>query len=177
MYNADAENVYGQASQSYEPIYTEYSQPYATYPQYPAYQSYQQPTLPNLPNQPYQPRPLTAENSRLTQGEKIAVRTQVQAPRYKEGNVARTTKAQALAIVKTCKKWLVIGSVLCFGVFSGLALTHTTGVTAQSAPNNSTQQAAPTTPDQGGFFQQQPGGYNFGNNGTSQGPVSSSGVS
>ena len=171
MYNPDAENAYGQESQPYEPTFTEYSQPHATYPQYPAYQSYQQ------PDQSYQSRPLTAENSHLTQGEKIAVRPQVQAPRYKEGKVARTTKAQALAIVQTCKKWLVIGSILCFGVFSGLALTHVTGVTAQSATNNSTQQAAPTTPDQGRFFQQQQGGYNFGNNGTSQGPVSSSSVS
>jgi len=123
---------------------------------------------------------LTAENNRLAQGEKLVVRPQLQSSSRKEGSVARKTKAQALAIVKTCKKWLVIGSVVCFGVFSGLALTHTTGITAQSTTNNSSQQAAPTTPDQGGFFQQQQqqqGGYGFGNNGTSQGPVSSSSVS
>ncbi len=95
--------------------------------------------------------------------------------------MARTTKAQALAIVKTCKKWLIIGSVVCFGVFSGLAATHITGVTSQAATNSATQQqAAPTDPGQGGFFQQQPqqqGGNNFGNNGTSQGPVAGSSVS
>lgn len=96
--------------------------------------------------------------------------------------MAYTTKAQALAIVKTCKKWLIIGSVLCFGVFGGLAVTHVTGVTSQAATNNATQQqqAAPTDPGQGGFFQQQPsqqGGNNFGNNSPSQGPVSGSNVS
>jgi hypothetical protein len=95
--------------------------------------------------------------------------------------VARTTKAQALAIVRTCKKWLIIGSVVCFGVFSGLAATHITGVTSQAATNSATQQqGAPTNPGQGGFFQQpqqQQGGNNFGNSGSSQGPVSGSGVS
>lgn len=118
------------------------------------------------------------------QGEKIGVRPQPQAPRPKSGGVARTTKAQALAIVKTCKKWLIIGSVVCFGVFGGLAATHITGVTSQAATNRAPQQqqVAPTDPEQGGFFQQQPqqqqqGGNNFGNSGTSQGPVSGSGVS
>ncbi|HVB23599.1 MAG TPA: hypothetical protein VNG51_16795 [Ktedonobacteraceae bacterium] len=93
--------------------------------------------------------------------------------------MARTSKAQALAIVRTFKKWLIIGSVVCFGVFSGLAVAHVTGVTSQSATNSATQQqAAPA--NQGGFFQQQPqqqGGNNFGSSGTSQGPVSSSRVS
>ncbi len=99
--------------------------------------------------------------------------------------MAHTTKAQALAIVKTCKKWLIIGSVVCFGVFGGLAATHITGVTSQAASNSvpQQQQTAPSDPSQGGgFFQQQPqqGGNNFGNNGnngTSQGPVSGSNVS
>ncbi len=100
--------------------------------------------------------------------------------------MAHTTKVQALAIVRTCKKWLIIGSVVCFGVFGGLAATHITGVTSQAATNSATQQqqqTSPTDPSQGGgFFQQQPqqGGNNFGNNGnngTSQGPVSGSNVS
>ncbi|MHB8600528.1 MAG: hypothetical protein ACYDER_27440 [Ktedonobacteraceae bacterium] len=95
--------------------------------------------------------------------------------------MARTTKAQALAIVKTCKKWIIIVSVVCFGVFGGLAATHITGVTSQAATNSATQQqSAPGNPGQGGFFQQQPqpsGGNNFGNSGTSQGPVSGSSVS
>jgi hypothetical protein len=120
---------------------------------------------------------LTAEHNYPAQNEKI----HPQAPRRKEGNVARTTKAQALAIVKTCKKWLIIGSVVCFGVFGGLAATHVTGVTSQAATNSATQQqAAPNDPGQGGFFQQQPqqqGGNNFGNSGSSQGPVSGSSVS
>ena len=156
MYNPDAENRYRQESQSYQPISEHYAQPYPS----------------------YQPYPLTTENNGPVAGEKIPP----QPPRRKEANVARTTKAQALAIVITCKKWLIIGSIVGFGVFSGLAATHVTGVTSQEATNNATQQATPTSsdPGEGGFFQQQPpqqGGNNFGNNSPSQGPVSGSNVS
>ena len=175
MYDPDAENMYRQESQPYQPDSRQYI------PQYPPQSVY--PT--NRPHpaqsvyQGYSSPPFTAEDNAYVQGEKIGVRSQPQSPRRKQGNVARTSKAQALAIVQTCKKWLIIGSVVCFGVFSGLAAGHVIGVTSQS-PTNSVpqQQAAPA--NQGGFFQQQPqqqGGNNFGNNGTSQGPVSGSGVS
>ncbi|MEO8970785.1 MAG: hypothetical protein ABI406_04195 [Ktedonobacteraceae bacterium] len=165
VYNPDAENMYRQESQPHQPhqpVSEQYNRPYPTNPPYPPYQSY----------------PLTSENNGSVPGEKI----HPQSPRRKEGNVAHTTKAQALAIVKTCKKWLVIGSVVCFGVFSGLAVTHVTGITSQAATNSATQQqqAAPDDPGQGGFFQQQPsqqGGNNFGTNSPSQGPVSGSNVS
>lgn len=192
VYNPDAENMYRQESQHYESASTQYNQPYPQHPQYPQRPQYpQHPQYPPYSSQPpyptnpansgyptYQPPPLTAVNNSSAPGEKI----HPQSPRRKEGSVARTTKAQALAIVKTCKKWLIIGSVVCFGVFGGLAATHITGVTSQAATNSATQQqqSAPGNPGQGGFFQQQPqqqGGNNFGNSGTSQGPVSGSGVS
>jgi hypothetical protein len=186
VYNSDAENIYRQEPQNYESASTQYNQPYPQHPQHPQYPQYSSqsmyPTTPANSGYPaYQPPPLTTENNRFVPGEKI----HPQAPRRKEGGVAHTTKAQALAIVRTCKKWLIIGSVVCFGVFGGLAATHITGVTSQAATNSATQQqTAPTDPSQGGgFFQQQPqqGGNNFGNNGNgngnSQGPVSGSNVS
>jgi hypothetical protein len=105
------------------------------------------------------------------------VRPQAQSLRHNEGKAAKLSKAQALVIVKAFKKWLIVGSVLCFGVISGLAITHATGVTSQAATNSNSQQSAPTTPGQGGFFQQQQGGNGIGNNGTSQNPVSSTRVS
>jgi len=179
MYNPDAENVNNQAPQFYEPTSTQYIQPYREYPAYPASRSNQQ----YQPQQPYQSRSWSAENNYAVQGEKLTVRPQAQSPRYRGGSVgkvgkaAKISKAQALAIVKTCKKWLVVGSVLFFGVISGLVITHATGVTSQTATNSGSQQAAPSTSGQGGFFQQPQGGNGIGNNGTSQNPVSSTRVS
>lgn len=183
MYNPDAENMYRQESQPYQPDSTQYIPQYPQYPQYPPQSAY--PANPQYPAQPayrgYPSPPLTAENNAYAQGEKIGVRPQPQSPRRKEGNVARTSKAQALAIVQAFKKWLVIGSVMCFGVFGGLAAGHITGVTSQAGTNSATQQqAAPTNSEQGGFFQQQPpqsGGNGFGNSSTSQAPASGSSVS
>lgn len=111
------------------------------------------------------------------QGEKLTARPQAQSLQHKEGKAAKLSKAQVLAIVKTLKNWLIVGTVLCFGVITGLVITHTTGVTSQAATNSGSQQAAPSTSGQGGLLQQQQGGYGFGNNGTSQNPVSSTRVS
>jgi hypothetical protein len=186
MSNPDAENINNQITQPYQPASRQFIQPYREYPAPPASQSYRQPSQPSQqypPPQQYQSRSWSAENNYAMQGEKLTVRPQAQSPRNREGSMgnagkaAKRSKAQALVIVKTLKNWLIVGSVLCFGVISGLVITHTTGVTAQSSTNNSTQQAAPTTPDQGGFFQQPQGGNGIGNNGTSQNPVSSTRVS
>jgi hypothetical protein len=99
-------------------------------------------------------------------------------------------KAEALSLVEKLKHWIVIGSVVTFGALGGLVISHTVGVTSTQATNNSTQQSVPSSSSSssssssqsGGFFQQQQnqgqGGYGFGSsNGTSQPPVSSSGVS
>jgi hypothetical protein len=186
MYNPDAENVNSQAPQFYEPTSRQYIQPYQEYPASPASRSNQRPYRsnqqyqPHPPNQPYQSRSWSAENNYAVQGEKLTVRPQAQSLRHKEGKAAKLSKAQALVIVKAFKKWLVVGSVLAFGVISGLVITHTTGVTSQATTNSSSsQQAAPSTSGQGGFLpqQQQQGGYGFGNSGTSQNPVSSTRVS
>jgi hypothetical protein len=93
-------------------------------------------------------------------------------------------KAEALSLVGKLKNWIVIGSVMAFGVLGGLAISHSVGVTSTQSTNNTTQQVVPSSSSSsqsGGFFQQQqqqPGGYGFGSsNSTSQSPVSSSGVS
>jgi hypothetical protein len=91
----------------------------------------------------------------------------------------RMSKAEALEFVEQCKKWLVAGSIVTFGVLAGLVAGHLVGSASQAA-NQSNNQAAPgpnssnTSPsDNGGFFQQ-PGGSNFGNGNFGQQPVSGS---
>ena len=83
---------------------------------------------------------------------------------------ARMSKAEALLVIGSLKKWLVVSSVVGFGILGGLVVAHTTGVTSQ------TQQTTPTntstTQDNGGFFQQQQGGFGFGNGNSSQSPFS-----
>lgn len=101
----------------------------------------------------------------------------------KVAKVERMSKADALSFVAACKKWLVVGSVVGFGVLAGLAANNVVGVTSHSttpaAPTNSngnTNPSAGTSSDDGGggFFQQQQGGFGFGNSQSQQGPVSSS---
>ena len=89
----------------------------------------------------------------------------------------RLSKAEALEFVDTCKKWLIAGSIVAFGVLSGLIAAHATGVTSRQATPASNSPA--TSPSSGGgYFQQQPGGgSNFGNSNPFQPPVSGSRVS
>jgi len=93
--------------------------------------------------------------------------------------ISRLSKAEALAFVDQCKKWLVAGCIVSFGVLTGLVAGHVIGSTASNAnsttgPGQSSSQAAPAS--NGGFFQQQ-GGSNFGNGNVSQQPVSGSHIS
>ena len=85
----------------------------------------------------------------------------------------RMSKAEALEFVGRCKKWLVAGSFISFGVLSGLVAAHATGVTTPASNSPA------TSPSSGGnyFQQQQGGGSNFGNNNPFQPPVSGSRVS
>lgn len=176
MYNQESENVYGQESVPYEPTYTQpypaYQSnapypPYSSYPpdsqttQYPQYQQY-----PQHPQQPYQ-------------------QEKVQRPQGAGNKPPRVTKAEALEMVSQFKQWIVIGSVVAFGLLSALAVTHVTGVTSQAASSSATPvnngDNGPSqqfnSPSQSGSLQQQQGGYGFGNNGPAQGPVSGSSVS
>lgn len=133
---------------------------------------YDQEQLPYQPRQPHQ-----TEQAR-------APRQYMERPlfdRPRSATPPRMPKAKALALVQQCKKWLVVASLIGFGVLTGLVVNHTTGVTSTSAQqqqpgDNTIQQRAPAqSQDDGGFFQQQQqpqGGYGLGPNSTQQPPVS-----
>ncbi len=90
----------------------------------------------------------------------------------------RISKAEALAFVGKCKKWLVAGSMITFGVLSGLVAGHVVGSTStqSTTPATNSPATSPISPSSnGGFFQQQQqGGFGFGNSNLGQPPVSSS---
>ena len=96
----------------------------------------------------------------------------------------RKSKDETLAFVHECKKWVVAGSIVTFGLLGGLIAGHAVGTTSnQATPANNTPATSPSTNGGGGgFFNQQPGqqqqqgggGYGFGNNNPSQPPVSGS---
>lgn len=92
----------------------------------------------------------------------------------------RLPRVEALDLLGRMKATLVVGTVVAFGVFLGLAATHTTGVTARAAGANGTnsQGVSPTRPsDDGGFFTGgQNNGFGVGPPG-SRGPASGTSVS
>src|SRR6266568_6579583 len=86
----------------------------------------------------------------------------------------RKSKAETLTFVHECKKWLVAGSVITFGLLGGLVAGHAVGTTSnQATPASNAPATSPSSG--GGFFQQGPqgqqqqgqqqqgGGYGFGN--------------
>jgi len=94
----------------------------------------------------------------------------------------RMTKARALALVGTFKKWLVVASLVSFGTFSGLASFHQVSTTASQATNTSsgTSQKTSTTTSSSqnsNSFLNQQGSNNFGSSNSSQTTVSGSSVS
>ena len=114
-------------------------------------------------------------------------------PKQAKAVTPRKSKAETLAFVHECKKWLVAGSIVTFGLLGGLVAGHAVGISAnQSTPANNTPSTSPSTnggnDNNGGFFNQQPsqqqpsqqqqqggGGYGFGNNNNPfQPPVSGS---
>lgn len=90
--------------------------------------------------------------------------------------VERMPKAEALALVSTFKKWLIVASLVSFGVFSGLVAYHQTSTVTNQMPADPSEVMPDTPPSSGGFFDQQ-GGDNFGPRNGWQGPVSGSSVS
>jgi hypothetical protein len=110
-------------------------------------------------------------------------------PKQAKPVTPRKSKAETLAFVHECKKWLVAGSIVTFGLLGGLVAGHAVGTTAnQATPANNTPSTSPSTnggnDNNGGFFNQQPGqqqqqqgggGYGFGNNNSPyQPPISGS---
>ncbi|HYB01921.1 MAG TPA: hypothetical protein VED37_16995 [Ktedonobacteraceae bacterium] len=96
----------------------------------------------------------------------------------------RMSKAQAMDLVDTYKKRLIVASLVVFGLVSGLVAFHQVGAAANQAPVDPSQSTPVTQPqpsDGGGFFDQnQQGGNNFGSGGfwqRQQPPSSGTGVS
>ena len=88
----------------------------------------------------------------------------------------RMSKAEALEFVDECKRWLIAGSIVVFGILSGLVAAHVAGTTSnQATPASNAPSTSPSSG--GGFFQQQQGGDYFGNGNSGQPPVSGSHVS
>jgi hypothetical protein len=135
-------------------------------------------TVPWMPeqNQWIEDRSITIRNS---QPRPSLLETSIQQLRgedQKLKRVGRMSKAEALALVSTLKKWLIVASLVSFGVFSGLVAQHQADAVANQIPADPSQLMPDTAPSSGGFFDQQ-GGDNFGPRNGWQGPVSGSSVS
>lgn len=154
------------------------------------YQPYSQPTVPNQPYRGQNAQMMPQQNNvtRLAPAHRVAPTYPAQAGLKQAKPVTpRKSKAETLAFVHECKKWLVAGSIVMFGLMGGLVAGHAVGTTSNRAtPANNNPSTAPSTNDgnggDGGFFNQQPGqqqqgggGYGFGNNNNPyQPPVSGS---
>lgn len=149
------------------------------------------------PPVPYEPYKGYTTNPSRSRQQTFAAQSTMPAPRV---DVARTTparpamqvrseqkkpatprmsKAEALEVVDQCKRWLVAGTMVAFGVISGLVAGHVIGSANQSnnqsAPSINTPSNSPSInspSNNGGFFQQ--GGNNFGNGNSGQSPFSGS---
>jgi len=128
---------------------------------------------PSLPYQPYRQDfdPWLSQSQKLVSSPATPMRPG--RPAQAQARQQRMSKAEALAFVDQCKRWLIAGSIVAFGILGGLVAGQLAGTSSsQAAPGPNT---SPTTPSSGGYFQQQQGGgYGFGNSNNSQPPVSSS---
>jgi hypothetical protein len=157
------------------------------------YQTYRQQTVPYKSYSGQNPQMMPQQNNMaaLTSTNQVVPSYPTQArPSQAKPVKPRKSKAEALAFVHECKKWLVAGSIVTFGLLGGLVAGHAVGTTSnQATPANNTPSTSPSTNGgnggNGGFFNQQPGqqqqpqqgggGYGFGNNNNpSQPPVSGS---
>ena len=148
---------------------------------------------PAIPYQPYERRnaqmmpPQYTGSAQTSQNRAVPSYTAQSRTNQAKPVTPRKSKAETLSFVHECKKWLVAGSIVAFGLLGGLVAGHAVGTTAnQATPANNTPATSPSTNGgnngNGGFFNQQPGqqqqqgggGYGFGNNTPSQPPVSGS---
>ncbi len=101
----------------------------------------------------------------------------------------RMSRADALDLLSRLKTTLVAGSVIAFGMFAALAVSHVTGVTSRSSAATQSSSGsqgsqtgpvatAPTNDDGGGFFNSSPPSSGFGiGPPSSQAPASNTSVS
>ncbi len=139
---------------------------------------------PSLPYQPYvtHPNPTMSQRNEVVSPSPLPRAASSQNTHARSAHARpvrpRKSKAEVLAFVHECKKWLVAGSVIAFGILGGLVAGHAVGTTSnQATPASNAPATSPSSG--GGFFQQQPGqqqqgGYGFGNGNSGQPPVSGS---
>ena len=147
---------------------------------------YRQPTLPYQPYEGQTHPAMTQRNEMVSSPRPRAAMPSTTQARSTQARpvTPRKSKAETLAFVHECKKWLVAGSIVAFGLLGGLVAGHAVGTTSnQATPASNTPATSPSTNGgDGGFFDQQPGqqqqqgggGYGFGNNNPSQPPISGS---
>src|SRR5436190_15832077 len=148
---------------------------------------YRQPSIPYQPFEGQNAQIMPQQNNMAASTSKNRAVLQYPAtahPRQARSVTPRKSKAETLAFVHECKKWLVAGSIVTFGLLGGLVAGHAVGTTSnQATPANNTPATSPSTNGgDGGFFNQQPGqqqgggggGYGFGNKNPSQPPISGS---
>jgi len=145
---------------------------------------YRQPELPYQPDGGQTNPPMTQRNEIVSSSTipRAAMPSTMQARSAQARPVTpRKSKAETLTFVHECKKWLIAGSIVTFGLLGGLVAGHAIGTTSnQATPASNTPATSPSTG--GGFFNQQPGqqqqqgggGNGFGNNSPTQPPVSGS---
>lgn len=161
-------NMYDPDESAYEPDeqlmlsyqqYREYAEPVSIRPQ-------QQIILPSPPAPPVVVR---SSASYRTPDYALPIRP---AQAKASASTARMSKAEALTLVEQCKRWIVAGSLVAFGILGFLAAEHAVGAVSNQAGPASNGPST-SSPDDGSFFRQQ-GGNGFGNNNPSQPPVSGS---
>ncbi len=133
--------------------------------------------------------PWTPQQNQWTEDRYISARNSQQRPSVLETSMqqlrdgdqklklaGRMTKAEALALLNKFKHWLVIASLIAFGVLSGLVAHQQANTAVRQLPTDPSQALPDAPSSSGGFFDQQ-GGNQFGSNHDWQRPVTGSSVS
>jgi hypothetical protein len=153
---------------------------------------YGQHSLPYQPDQGrtdtvhFKQQEFSASYSTNQPGESFVPSAQYTHPSQEKPAASRLSKAEALAFVSACKKWLVAGSLVTFVALSALVAGHITGAASNQvtpASNSNTNSTSPSYDNNGnynnndnnngGFFRQG-GGNGFGNSANGQSPISGS---
>ncbi len=134
-------------------------------------------TIPWIPqqNQLYEGRNATAHASQPRPPVSQNLRPQPRGGNQKPKPPEKMPKAQALALAKRLKKWLVVVSLVSFGSLSWLVAFHQVGTIANQTSSGSSQSTPATnssSQNNNSFLNQ--GGNNFGSSNASQGSTSGS---
>ena len=141
------------------------------YPGYPGNLEYPTPSQPATRWQPSQRYPQYQQPQQYQQRrpQPAQQRSSVQATRLAKTG-ARMSKSEALNLLESLKKSILVAALIAFGVLSGLVATHVVGSAASgpSSPSPSVGPSQQNPNNSGGYFNQQGGGggYQFGPGGS-----------